>query len=84
MIMIVSREAWFMPRRITIIIEHHRDGFVAYPVGLRGVVVGEGDSADTALADVESAIRFHLETFGDEAWNPQDAILDVQLREASV
>lgn len=82
--MTISREAHSVPRRITIIIEHHPDGFVAYPVGLRGVVVGEGDSADEALADVESAIRFHLKTFGAEAWDAQDAVLDVQLREASV
>jgi hypothetical protein len=26
-----------------IIIEKHEDGFVAYPLGLKGVVVGEGD-----------------------------------------
>jgi predicted RNase H-like HicB family nuclease len=26
--------------------------------------VGEGDSYDEALADVESAIKFHVESFG--------------------
>lgn len=46
-----------------IIIEKHSDGYVAYPLGLKGVVVGEGDSYEEALADVQSAIRFHLETF---------------------
>jgi predicted RNase H-like HicB family nuclease len=35
---------------------------------MRGVVVGEGDSYEEALADVKSAIRFHAETFGDEAF----------------
>lgn len=49
-----------------IIIEKHEDGFVAYPFGLKGVVVGEGDSYEEALADVNSAIRFHIRTFGFE------------------
>lgn len=50
-----------------IIVERHSDGFVAYPLGLRGVAVGEGDTADEALDDVRSAIRFHLDTFGTDA-----------------
>jgi predicted RNase H-like HicB family nuclease len=49
-----------------IIIEKHSDGYVAYPLGLKGVVVGEGDSYEEALPDVQSAIRFHLETFGND------------------
>ena len=49
---------------IKIIVEKHVDGYVAYPLGLKGVVVGEGDTYEEALADVKSAIRFHLETFG--------------------
>ena len=31
---------------------------------MKGVVVGEGESYEAALADVKSAIRFHVETFG--------------------
>jgi predicted RNase H-like HicB family nuclease len=53
--------------RIKIVVEKHEDGYVAYPVGMRGVVVGEGDSYEEALADVKSAIQFHAETFGDDA-----------------
>ena len=51
-------------KSIKIIIEKHADGYVAYPLDLKGVVVGEGDSYEEALADVKSAIRFHIETFG--------------------
>jgi predicted RNase H-like HicB family nuclease len=54
-------------RQVKTIIEKHTDGFVAYPLGLKGVVVGEGDTYDEALADVQSAIRFHIESFGDDA-----------------
>jgi predicted RNase H-like HicB family nuclease len=53
---------------IKVVVERHPDGYVAYPVGLKGVVVGEGDSYEQALADVTSAIRFHLETFGKGSW----------------
>jgi predicted RNase H-like HicB family nuclease len=49
---------------VRIIIEQHPDGFVAYPVGLRGVIVGQGDTREEAIVDVTSAIQFHVETFG--------------------
>ena len=47
-------------------VEKHPDGFVAYPLGIRGIVVGEDDTYAEALADVQSAIQFHMETFGPE------------------
>ena len=52
---------------IKVIVEKHPDGYVAYPLGLNGVVVGQGDSYGKALTDVKSAIRFHVETFGISA-----------------
>ena len=48
---------------LKIIVEKHRDGYVAYPEGMKGVVIGEGDSSEEAIADVTSAIQFHNETF---------------------
>jgi predicted RNase H-like HicB family nuclease len=56
-------------RNIKIVIEKHSDGFVAYAVGVKGVVVGEGDTREDALADVKSAVVFHLKTFGIEPNN---------------
>lgn len=53
-------------KRFKVVIEKHADGYVAYPLGVNGVVVGQGDTADDAIADVSSAIRFHIETFGHE------------------
>lgn len=55
-----------MMRQFKIVVEKHPDGYVAYPLGLKGVVVGEGDTFEETLADVISAIRFHIETFGEE------------------
>jgi predicted RNase H-like HicB family nuclease len=71
-------------KQVKIILEKHADGYVAYPVGLNGVVVGEGDTYDEALADVTSAIRFHIETFGDEALDVATPVLEVFLDEAQV
>jgi predicted RNase H-like HicB family nuclease len=51
-------------RALKIIVEKHLDGYVAYPLGVKGVIVGEGATYEEALADVKSAIRFHIETFG--------------------
>ncbi len=55
-----------MVKSVKIIIEKHPDGYVAYPVGIKGVVVGEGDSYEGALRDVQSALKFHLGTFGPD------------------
>ena len=61
-----------MSRLIKIIVEKHSDGYVAYPVGLKGVVVGQGDSYEEALADARSAVAFHIETFGPEVLDSDD------------
>jgi predicted RNase H-like HicB family nuclease len=53
-------------KNLKFIVEKHSDGYVAYPLGLKGVVVGEGDSYEEALDDAKSAARFHIETFGSE------------------
>ena len=55
-----------MTRQFKVIVEKHPDGYVAYPLGLKGIVVGEGDTYEEALADLKSAIRFHIETFGQD------------------
>ncbi|MFN3420318.1 MAG: type II toxin-antitoxin system HicB family antitoxin [Armatimonadota bacterium] len=54
-------------RQVKVVVEKHPDGYVAYPLGLKGIVVGEGDTFGEALTDVVSAIRFHIETFGCDA-----------------
>ncbi len=53
-----------MVRQFKVIVEKAADGYAAYPLGLKGVVVGEGNTYEEALADVKSAIKFHIETFG--------------------
>lgn len=55
-----------MGRQFKVIVEKHADGYVAYPLGLKRVVVAEGDTYEQALEDVTSAIAFHVATFGHE------------------
>jgi len=72
-------------RQIKIVIEKHPDGYVAYPLGLKGVVVGEGDSYEEALADVKSAIAFHIETFGSDVFEDEESpVLEAFVAEAGV
>ncbi len=51
-------------RMLKIVVEKHPDGYVAYPLGVKGVIVGEGDTYEAAVADLKSALQFHIETFG--------------------
>ena len=61
-------------KQIKIIVEKHPEGYVAYPLGLKGVVVGEGDTYEEAIEDVKSAIKFHIESFGKEAFESGEII----------
>jgi predicted RNase H-like HicB family nuclease len=69
---------------VKIIVEKHEDGYVAYPLGLKGVVVGQGESFEEVLADVRSAIRFHRETFGEEVLQGEPPVLEAFVAEAAV
>ena len=71
---------------LKIIVEKHSDGYIAYPLGLaRSVILGQGDSYDEALADVHSAIAFHIETFGLNSLelDDEDPILEAYVAETA-
>ncbi len=69
---------------LKIVVEKHEDGYVAYPVGIRGIVVGQGDTYEQALDDVKSAIAFHAETFGRDALEGDSRVLDAFIADAEV
>jgi len=71
-------------KKYKIIVEKHSDGYVAYPLGLKGVIVGQGDSYEEALSDVKSAIRFHIETFGEDALDVEPPILEAFVAETGI
>ena len=70
-------------KHIIIIVEKHPEGYVAYPLGLKGVVIGDGDTYEEAMADVKSAIKFHIETFGKDALE-SDEIMETFVAEVEV
>jgi predicted RNase H-like HicB family nuclease len=69
---------------IKIIVEKHHDGYIAYPLGIEGIVIGEGDTYEEALADVKSAIRFHIETFGEKVLNSESSVIEAFVAEAAI
>lgn len=71
-------------KQYKIIVEKHSDGYVAYPLGMQGVVVGQGDTYEEALEDVKSAIRFHIESFGEEVLDIDPPILEAFIAETAV
>ncbi|NOZ06800.1 MAG: type II toxin-antitoxin system HicB family antitoxin [Chloroflexi bacterium] len=73
-----------MTKQFKIIVEKHADGYVAYPLGLKGAIIGEGDTYEEALADIKSAIAFHIETFGPEVIEQPPGILEAFIAEAGV
>ncbi|UUX91906.1 type II toxin-antitoxin system HicB family antitoxin [Methanoplanus endosymbiosus] len=70
-------------RNLKIIVEKHEDGYIAYPIGLKGVVIGEGDTYEEALSDVKSAIEYHIESFGSEVFENEE-ILETFVAEVAV
>lgn len=73
-----------MERQFKVIVEKTSDGYVAYPLGLKGVVVGQGDTYEEALSDVKSAIQFHIETFGSDVLELEPSVLEAFVAETGV
>jgi len=71
-------------KQVKIVVEKHPDAYVAYPLGLKGVVVGEGDSYEAALNDVKSAIQFHIDTFGTDAVDIDPPVLEAFIAETRI
>lgn len=73
-----------MVKQFKIIVEKHSDGYVAYPLGIKGVIVGEGDTYEEALDDITSAIQFHIDTFGQEVFEFDPPVLKAFIAEAGI
>jgi predicted RNase H-like HicB family nuclease len=73
-----------MDTNVKVIVEKHPDIYVAYPIGLKGVVVGQGTTYEDALADVRSAIAFHLETFGSAELEQENPVLEAFVAETRI
>lgn len=71
-------------KSLKVIVEKHADGYVAYPLGMKGAVVTQGTSYDAVVANVGSAIAFHLETFGRDVLEGRDDIAETFVTEATI
>ena len=71
-------------KSMKIVVERHPDAYVAYPLGVKGVVVGEGETYEDAVADLKSALAFHLETFGADVLDVDPPIIEAFIAEAGV
>jgi predicted RNase H-like HicB family nuclease len=83
-LLITALQGSWLVKKYKIVVEKHPDGYVAYPLGLKGVVVGQGDTYEEALADVRSAVRFHMETFGENVLEGDPPVLEAFVAEAQV
>jgi len=57
---------------------------VAYPLGLKGAVIGQGETYEAALADVKSAIQFHIDTFGKGVMEADPPVLEAFIAETGI
>ena len=71
-------------KQFKIVVEKHPDTYIAYPLGLKGVVIGQGETYEAALADVKSAIKFHIDTFGLDQIEVDPPILEAFIAEAGI
>lgn len=71
-------------KNIKIIVEKHSDGYIAHPLDVEGIIIGEGDTYQEALEDAKSALRFHIETFGTEVINSESPVLEASIVETIV
>ncbi|MCA2666945.1 MAG: type II toxin-antitoxin system HicB family antitoxin [Dolichospermum sp.] len=70
-------------RQFKIVIEKHPDGYVAYPIGITGAVVGQGETYEEVLADVKSALVCYLEEFGEKGLEDTSP-LEIFIAEAGI
>ncbi len=71
-------------KQFKIIVEKHSEGYVAYPLVLKGIVVGEGDTYEEAIDDVKSTIMSHIETFDKKVVEENTNKVEIFVSEAEV
>jgi predicted RNase H-like HicB family nuclease len=70
--------------RVKLVVEHVDDGYIAYPLGMKGVIVGQGDSYQEALADATSAVRAHVKEFGIECISEANSATEAFIAEVEI
>jgi hypothetical protein len=73
-----------MVKQLKIVVEKHADRFVAYPAGMKGHFVGEGNTCEEAMSEVKSAMMFNIKTFGQEVIEVDSPVLDAFVEDAGL
>jgi predicted RNase H-like HicB family nuclease len=71
-----------LTKQYNIVVEKHPDGYVAYLLVIKGVVVGPGETSEEVLSEVKSASRFHIESFGNEDIDIDTPVIEAFAAEA--
>ena len=71
-------------RPLKIVVEKHRDSYVAYPLSIQGAVIGQGETYEAALASVKQAIKFHIETWGPDILKVESPVIEIFVAELEV
>jgi hypothetical protein len=56
-------------QELKIVVEKTAHGYVVYPLGLRGIVIGQGRTYNEALSSARSDMDFHVMMFGGDVRN---------------
>ena len=71
--------------QIKYIVEKHPDTYIAYPLGIKGACVSQGDTYDEALAEVKVMLKGMIETFGSDIIDDvDDPVMAVFVAEGEV
>ncbi len=73
-----------MLKSFKVLVEKHPDAYVAYPLGIQGVVVGEGATYEEAVEDLKAVLKSHIEAFGANSLDVDPPILEAFICEAGI
>jgi RecA-family ATPase len=72
---------------LTLTVEHRAapsPPTIVLELAQRGVVMGQGDSYEAALADAKSSAQFHIESFGGEAFDDDSDVEAAYVAEGNI
>jgi predicted RNase H-like HicB family nuclease len=70
-----------MTKQFKVVVEKYSDGYVAYPLGVKGVVVAEGKSYESVLAQIKIALQSHVSTYGRDVIETYPPVVDAFVAE---
>jgi hypothetical protein len=70
-------------RVIKLIVERHPDTYIAYPLGIVGACVSQGDTYEEALAEVKVMLKELVDIYGEELFDDnENPVMEAFVEEA--